>query len=288
MKINKKIKILDFKLSKILNGWLFWAYKSLFIWTWMEFSEHVKYNFWDNVKDIDWKASSRTDEMYIKKYEEQRDLNILFVLDNTKSIQFWSEDITKKDLLIEIFYALAFSAYYNNDNIWWLIFSWDKFNFIDYKKSKNNIYKIIDILENSENNLIQNIENKWNLILNNLIKRQIKNNLIFILTDDISKPNEKLLRLIWSKNEIIYINIFDYFENNLVKLDLDTNFNFSSEFLNINLANKEKIKRYRDLRKKKIRYLKEVFNKNRIWYVKIDTKTNIYKELIKYFITIRK
>ncbi len=286
MKINKKIKILDFKLSKILNWWLFWAYKSLFIWTWMEFSEHAKYTFWDNVKDIDWKASSKTDEMYIKKYEEQRDLNILFVLDNTKSMQFWSEDISKKDLLLEVFYALAFSAYYNNDNIWWLIFSSNKFNFIDYKKSKNNIYKIIDILEKSNKSLA--LENKWNLILDNLIKRQIKNNLIFILTDDISKPNEKLLRLIWSKNEIIYINIFDYFENNLVNLDWDIVFNFNAEFLDINLSNKENIKRYKNLRKNKIKYLKEVLNKNRIWYVKIDTKTSIYKELIKYFITVRK
>ena len=63
MKINKKIKILDFKLSKILNWWLFWAYKSKFSWNWMEFAEHKEYHFWDHVKDIDWKASSKTNQI---------------------------------------------------------------------------------------------------------------------------------------------------------------------------------------------------------------------------------
>jgi hypothetical protein len=46
MKINKKIKVLDFKLSKILNWGLFGAYKSKFSWNWMEFSEHKEYHFW--------------------------------------------------------------------------------------------------------------------------------------------------------------------------------------------------------------------------------------------------
>jgi uncharacterized protein (DUF58 family) len=48
----------------------------------MEFDEHKDYNLGDNIRDIDWKASSKTGELFIKKYEQEKDLKVLFVLDN--------------------------------------------------------------------------------------------------------------------------------------------------------------------------------------------------------------
>jgi uncharacterized protein (DUF58 family) len=147
MKISKKIQILNFKLSKILNWWLFWAYKSKFSGNWMEFSEHKEYFFWDHIKNIDWKASGRSNQLVVKKYEEERDLNVLFILDNTKSMDFWSMDKTKKELLEEVFYSLALSAYNNNDNIWGIIFDENKIEFVDYKKNISNIYRMLEILE---------------------------------------------------------------------------------------------------------------------------------------------
>jgi len=285
MNIKKKIKILDFKLSKILNWWLFWAYKSMFNGNWLEFSEHKEYNFWDNIKDIDWKASSKTDKIQSKKYEEERDLNVLFVLDNSSSMNFWTTDKTKKDTLEEIFYSLSLSAYYNNDNIWWLIFDWKENIFIDYKKSRNNIYKILEKIEIKNNNKF--IENKINFILKDLVNRQVKNNLIFILIDDLRNIDEKLLKLIWANNEIIFININDYFENNLTNLPLDITLNWIWDFINIDLNDKNKVSEYRDIRGKEIDLLKYKLEKNRCSYIYIDDKTDIFKELMWYFSRVK-
>ncbi len=287
MKINKKIKVLDFKLSKILNWWLFWAYKSKFSWNWMEFSEHRQYIFWDHVKNIDWKASSKTWEMYVKNYEEERELNVLFFLDNTESMWFWSDKITKKDLLIDIFYSLWLSAYYNNDNIWWVVYDEKNINFIDYKKSRENIYKIIDILEQEKNEKInkKNI-NKINDILNYLIKNKIKENLIFILTDATDQIDEKLLKLVSNKNDIVFINIFDYFENNLSNLLWDIVLNNWKDFLNIDVSN-DKLDEYKTYRKNKLGHFKNSIEKNKLGYIQIDTKSDIFKELLGYFSKIK-
>lgn len=287
MKIEKKIKILDFKLSKILNWWLFWAYKSNFSWNWMEFDEHSEYHFWAPLKDIDWKASSKTDNIYVKKYEEERDLNVLFVIDNTISMNFWSQDKIKKDTLEEIFYSLSLSAYYNNDNIWWIIFNEKKFDYIDHKKSKNNIYKILDILEKENNNEYKEF-NKFNKIFKYLVSRNIKNNLIFILTDENKKIDEKLLRLISSNNEIVVINIFDDFENNLTNLPIELSLDLWNDFLNIDLADNKKVIEYKKLRKNNIIHIKELLNKNRSWYIYIDNKSDIAQKLMEYFNKIRK
>lgn len=255
----------------------------------MEFSEHREYTFWDHVKDIDWKASNKTNQMYVKNYEEERDLNVLFVLDNSESMQFWSQDITKKELEEDFFYFLSISAYHNNDNIWWIIFDGNNFNFINYKKSRDNIYKILDLLDKKSNcKKTPDVLGKPNKILENIIKRGVKDNLIFILTDNIFNIDEKLLRLVWNKNELVFINIFDYFENNLTNLWWNISLNLGSNFLNIDLSNKKKINDYADNRNREIKYIKAIFDRNKIWYISVDTKSDIFKELMWYFNKIKK
>lgn len=253
----------------------------------MEFDEHSEYNFWNQLKDIDWKASSKTDNIYVKKYEEERDLNVLFVLDNTLSMKFWSKDKTKKETLEEVFYSLSLSAYFNNDNIWWIIFDENNFDYIDYKKSKNNIYKILNILEKRNNNEYNDF-NKFNEIFKYLINRNFKNNLIFILTDEVKKIDEKLLRLASNSNEIVVINIFDNFENNLTNLPIELSLNLWKQFLNIDLWNREKVEEYKTLRKNNITYIKELLNKNKAWYIDIDDKSDIAQKLIEYFSKVKR
>lgn len=290
MNINKKIKTLEFKLSKILNWWLFWAYKSKFHWSGMEFAEHKQYIFWDSLRDIDWKIYSKTDKLYVKKYEEERDLNVLFALDNTKSMEFWSQDYTKKDILQEVFYSLAMSAFLNNDNVWALIFDENNIDFIEHKKSKENIFKIFQKLESVNNAKWWNTENKITKIenlLNQLYKRNIKNNLIFVLTDDTEIKNEKILKLVWKENELVYINILDDFEYNLPNLWWNISFLLGNNFLNIDLSNEKKIQEYRKKINYKFKYLNELFRKNKVWYIKLTTNSDIFKDLLLYFYKIK-
>lgn len=292
MDITKKIKILEFKLSKLLNWGLFWVYKSRFHWNWMEFAEHREYIFWDSVKDIDWKTSSKTNQMYVKKYEEDRDLNVLFLLDNSLSMNFWSKEITKKELLVDTFYWLALSAYFNNDNVWAFVFNEDKYEYIDYKKTKHNIFNILDKINyNKYTHWFTNESKKsWNKIesiLKHINKLNIKNNLIFILTDETKIDDEKILKITGSQNEIIYINIFDYLENNISSIDSNISFSQFGNFLNINLKNKKKVEKYNNLRNSKIKDLTEIFRKNKVWYIKIDTEDDIFMKLIWYFYKVK-
>ncbi len=143
---NKNLHSIEFKLKKLLDWGLFWGGKSKVSGTWMEFMEHKQYNLWDEAKDIDWKASSKTWELYVKKYEAEKDLNVLFVMDISETMQFWIENKIKLETLIETFYSLAISAYYDNDNVWAIVYNNDNLEFLDYKKSKDNIYKILEYL----------------------------------------------------------------------------------------------------------------------------------------------
>ncbi len=53
------------------------------------------------------------------------------------------------------------------------------------------------------------------MVFEELCKKQIKNHLIFILTDSLDLPEESTIRSILGQNDCIMIHIFDTFENTL-------------------------------------------------------------------------
>ncbi len=285
MEINKKIKLLDFKLKKDLWTMLFWAYKSIFSWNWIDFLEHREYLPWDPVKNIDWKTVWKTDKIYSKVFEEDRDLNVLFILDLSWNIDLGFFSKTKKDLLEEVFYYLSMSCNYSWDNIGvYLLWIEEKPIFISYKKWLTNIYKTIKYIEDNEKYL--DIDFKKELI--NISKKNINKNLIFILSDNLSSNDNDWLKFLSQKNEVIYLWIFDYFENNLYQTNANISLWNKNDFINISLDDKKKILKYRELRNSKIIEFKTFLNKFSIDYLLLDTKKDIYKELYLFFSKLKK
>lgn len=281
MQVTKKIKLIDFKLTKSIWNLLFGLYKSRFCWNWINFFEHREYVFWEPVKNIDWKASSKAQKIYSKIFEEEKELNVLFLIDTNSSMLFGSSQKSKKDLLEEVFYALAFSSYKNSDNFWVFLFDWINDIKLPYKKDFWNIFKTIKILENIENTW--KIEkNRLKIQLEKLKKLNIKDNLIFILSDYIFDENDKNLSILSLGNEIIYINIFDVLENNLNDFWNEISLNSWTKFLEIS-QNSKKIEKFNFLRKQKIKNFENILKKNNIWYIFLDTEKDVFKELYHYF-----
>jgi len=266
----QKYKLLDFKLKKNLWWDIFWAYKSLFHWSWLEFVEHKEYTPWDEIKHIDWKLLWKTDKLFIKKYEELRNLNVLFILDIDESFYNFPN---KLELLEEVFYTLALSAAHNNDNI---------FINNNFTQSTNKLEIISKTIESIENKSFEqiNLEKFISKIAKN---PKISNYLIFILSDTDKINNKKIWKLLWIKNELILINIFDYFENNLDNLDLELNFKDNKHIESISLKNQNKIEEYKNLRKNKLEKVKKELKKLNTWYLYLDTQLNPYKEIYNFF-----
>lgn len=282
MNVSKKIKLLDFNLTKSLWDSFFWLYKSNFKWTGIDFLEHKQYNIWDPLKNIDWKASNKTQKTYVKIYEETRDLNVLFVIDINKNIDFWVYEKSKKDILEEIFFVLASSSNMSWDSVWALLYDGEQNIFFPFKKWFWNIFKVISFLENNKN-LKTFDENKTKKSISYLNKIWLTNSLIFFISDDLNTDIEKDIKLLSFRNEIIYINIFDYFENNLSDLWLNLTLNFDNDFLNISLKDKTKVDNYKKTRLDKINRFGELLTKTWIKYKYLDTKMEIFKELLLFF-----
>ena len=225
---SKKFKFFEIKTKKVLFGDFFWNYKTNFKGSGIDFAEIREYIFWDSTKKIDWKTTAKYKKIFIKNYEQEKDLKIVFFLDIWKNMDFWIQDISKKDLLVKIFYFLALSFISLWNNVWVILF--DEYNeiFIDFSKREDVIIKTLSKIY-SWKKIFKNSFKKEKINYVNLLKKYwIRDNLVFILTDNL-EYNAKIFKSLDLYNEIIYINIFDYFENNL-SWDFVSYISFSSIF----------------------------------------------------------
>ena len=275
-------KAIDFKVKKLVDSLFVWNYKTAFRWRGLEFSDFKVYEESDDPRFIDFIASEKEWKLLVKKYIEERELKVYFLLDISDSMDFWIWDKKKIDSLQEAFYILAYTASLNNDLFWAIIYDEYKYDIIKPSKWKKQILKILKKIQ--DKNLSFNKTSDFNI--NKLLAfLKVKNSLIFNLTDDIWGLDKKDLKMLGLKNDFIYINIFDSFENNLSQEKLVYKFGNTFKKLFVNLRDFKKVNEYRELRTKKINNFKKLLKSYNIDYILLDNKKNIGLELLRFFKT---
>jgi Protein of unknown function DUF58 len=83
----------------------------------MEFDQVVKYEFGDDVRDIDWNVTARLGEPYRKKYVEEREVTLLLVFEDSPSLQFGSSELSKREALLELAGLVMLLGAVNRDRV---------------------------------------------------------------------------------------------------------------------------------------------------------------------------
>lgn len=207
-----KVRRLEIK-TKGLSKHLFSGdYHSAFKGRGMSFAEVRAYQYGDDVRSIDWNVTARTDEPYIKQFEEERELSVMLVADVSGSVYFGSEGVKKNDWITELCAVIGFSASSNNDKVGLILFS-DKIElFIPPKKGRSHILRIIRELLHFEG---EQRETDIALALRYLNNVQKKKSICFLLTDFVSKPYATPLRIAAKRHDLIGLGVFDKMEKQL-------------------------------------------------------------------------
>ena len=119
----KEIRKLEIRTDRVVDELIGGAYHSVFKGHGIEFEEVREYAEGDDVRDIDWNVSARMNAPYIKKYVEERELNILLMVDVSASGSVGTGTRTKRETAAELAALLAFSAGRNGDKVGLLLFS---------------------------------------------------------------------------------------------------------------------------------------------------------------------
>ena len=177
----------------------------------MSFSEVREYNIGDDVRDIDWNVSARSERTHVKVYEEERELTMMLLVDMSPSRMFGSKELTKKNIITEVAATLAFSAAKNNDKVGCILFTDRVEKFMPPKKGRSHILAIIRELVGFEpTGTSTNISQA----LRYLVGVNKKRTTSFLLSDFINSegdmsPFEDALKIASSKHDIMAIRVYD-------------------------------------------------------------------------------
>src|SRR4029078_2013530 len=86
---------LELKARTVVEGFLSGLHRSPFKGFSVEFAEYRQYIPGDDLSTIDWKVYARSDRHYVKKFEEETNLNCHVMLDVSGSMAYGSRGITK-------------------------------------------------------------------------------------------------------------------------------------------------------------------------------------------------
>lgn len=111
------LRRLEWRVRHAVENVLSGEYRSAFRGRGMEFDQVVKYEFGDDVRDIDWNVTARLGEPYRKKFVEEREVTLLLLFEDSPSLQFGSSSQSKREALLELAGLVMLLGAVNRDRV---------------------------------------------------------------------------------------------------------------------------------------------------------------------------
>ncbi|MBI2508075.1 DUF58 domain-containing protein [Candidatus Woesearchaeota archaeon] len=108
---------LDLSTRKMFMSNLSGNYQTAFKGSGLEFYGFRKYDTSDDASKIDWKASSRANDLLVREYVEERSLNVFFLVDASSTMLFGTREKIKAQYAAELVASLSFAIVHSSDAV---------------------------------------------------------------------------------------------------------------------------------------------------------------------------
>ena len=278
--ILKKVRKYEIEIRKYLNNSNQGDYNSIFKGSGIDFDDLRPYQYGDDHRSINWNISAKEDKIYTNTYKEDKEQSVFFLVDVSQSQHIGKEE-NKINISKEIASVLTISALNTNSQVGILCFSDQKELFIQSKKGASHGYRIIkNLYELNQKSKKTNISSMIKFFMNTVKKKS----LVILISDFIDKDYDKNMRALAKKNDVVCLHIYDDYETNIPNLgiiELEEKENNFRKWVNTSSSSFKKLSN--NLFISKPEELKKEMNTIGINYLKINSKENYVKNLIKLF-----
>ena len=253
--------------SRVLDG----SYNSIYKGRSMNFDELREYVPGDDIKDIDWKATSRSQKVLIRSYIAEKKHNIMLVMDtNRRMLAETKTGEDKGEVALMAGGTLGYLVTDNGDYVSGLYYNNDK---MERSPFKTGFLNLEFLLEGYHKCL--NPENKSDL--NGILKyimHNIKRRMIVVMvtdTEGILKLDDSYLSQITMVHDVILVNVSDsdIYGKRVYNVD---SYGYLPPFISLSKSlRKQQQKMQEDMEKQAIKKL----NRYGIPWVQVDTATRI-------------
>ena len=210
-----KIRILT---NRLIDDQLSGDYHSTFKGQGVEFDEVRPYVAGDDVRSIDWNVTARTGTPLIKRFSEERELTVMFLVDVSGSQTYGSVGRSKAEVAAEVSSLLALTAIRNQDKIGLILFSDKIVKYIPPRKGRQSVMRLVREVLAAEDEAMGGTDIAGALrFLNGVQKRRA---VVFLVSDfqevraagasaEQAAGYEKLLRVVSRRHDVVCIPVDD-------------------------------------------------------------------------------
>ena len=259
------------KTSNILEG----TYNSIYKGKSMNFEDLREYVIGDNVKDIDWKASARSNKILIKQYIAEKKHNVLFILDSGKKMLADTRDLeAKKEVALMATGTIGYLVDKHGDSISAIYSGKSGVKLFPFRTGLYNIEKILSSYE-KEVEYESNLEELINYVLKFIKRRMI----IFVITDieGMTNVSERTLKKLSLLHDVMFVNISDALMTGYNAFDVE-----QDSYIPDYILEDEKLKELEiQVKTKLYDSVKEKFKKYKIVTTTINRQKDIASDVFK-------
>ncbi len=204
----EQLRKMNFLARRKVSGIYMGSRKSIRQGKGIEIADHRDYYPGDDFRSIDWRLYGRTEKLYIRRFEEEKDLTLHILIDSSASMNFSTTKMNKFDYSGSIGVGFAYIAMCNHEKFTSALYSDHITGLIQTKKGKRNFFRMIEILNNAK------LRGKTNLdSCMEQYTKIIKSKSFIIVISDFIEPIESLrngiYRIAKHSKEAILIQVLD-------------------------------------------------------------------------------
>ncbi len=204
--ILRQVKRIELRTRGLVNSRFVGEYHSVFKGQGMEFSEVREYQPGDEVRTIDWNVSARMRRLFVKRYVEERELTVLLIVDCSGSSRFGTGERDKQALAAELAAVLALTATRNNDRVGLMLCSDRIEHVVPPRKGRRHALRLVrDVLAWPTTSRGTNLA----LALEYASRVLTHRALVFVISDFVSAPMDRPLRLLAQRHDLVAVVLDD-------------------------------------------------------------------------------
>ncbi|MBI4403710.1 MAG: DUF58 domain-containing protein [Deltaproteobacteria bacterium] len=188
--------------SALLTG----NYSSKFRGSGMQFKEFRHYQAGDDIRHMSWLVTARTGKPTIKVYEEERELDIVCLVDSSGSSLFGYQNKRRIEMIGELVALVGLAAIRSGDNFGMLLFANEPGQYLPPNRNRNQIQLATTlVLQSPSTGKTSQLGMAIERILTTLKRRSI----VMIFSDFFVPPFETQFHMLTAKHETILVHCYD-------------------------------------------------------------------------------
>ncbi len=206
-----RIGSMELRARTIVEGFLAGLHRSPYKGFSIEFAEYRQYMPGDDLSTIDWKVYARSDRYYVKKYEQETNLECHVLLDVSGSMGYTSGPVTKLEYGTYLSAALAYLINKQRDSVGLMAFDERVVSMLPASSRPGHLTAMLASLDNLTIGHRSDVSKPLHLLAEMLVKR----GMVVLVSDLLDEPERVitgLKHLRFKGSDVVVFHVLDHAE----------------------------------------------------------------------------